>query len=53
MNPKPNLAAIAAGAAVAVALTAGLSEDQLMALFLICVVGIGLIYLSEIFRMLD
>lgn len=47
----PNLAAIAAGFAIAAGLTAGLNEDQLMILFLACVVGLGAIYVSEIFRL--
>jgi hypothetical protein len=51
MKP-PNLAAIAAGAAIAVALTADLTEDQLVVLFLACVVGLGAIYVSEIFRLI-
>lgn len=52
MKP-PNLPAIVAGACVAVALTADLTEDQLIFLFLGCVVGLGAIYVSEIFRLID
>ena len=49
---RPSLIAIAAGAAIAAALTGNLTEDQLLFLFLVCVVGIGAIYVSEIFRLI-
>lgn len=52
MTKAYNLTSIAAGACVAVALTAGLNEDQLVVLFLACVVGLGAIYVSEIFRLI-
>jgi hypothetical protein len=48
---RPNLAAIAAGLAIATGLTANLTEDQLVVLFLACVAGLGAIYVSEIFRL--
>jgi hypothetical protein len=52
MNRRPGiLEKIAAGAAIAAALTADLTEDQLVIVFLACVIGLGAIYLSEIFRL--
>ena len=53
MKPIPHPAALAAGACIAAALTADLTEDQLVVLFLACVVGLGAIYVSEIFRMIS
>jgi hypothetical protein len=50
---RPKLTLLAAGAAVAAGLTQGLNETQLLFLFLMCIVGIGTILVSEIFRMIE
>jgi hypothetical protein len=52
-DKRPKLALLLAGAAVAALLTQGLNETQLLFLFLVCIVGIGTILVSEIFRMIE
>lgn len=48
---RPDPMTIAAGLAIAAGLTQNLDEGQLLFLFLVCVCGIGVIYVSEIFRL--
>jgi hypothetical protein len=52
-DKRPDLTTIAIGAACAAYWTQGLNETQLLFLFLMCIVGIGTILVSEIFRMIE